>query len=171
MSDPRRNKGSRYSRVTRPGKLKRALAGVLRLGHDGAHGCICQGVMGAGIALGFRQRYPDMFDVYRERCRARPRAFNLGDVILWEPAPSVGTPAVFNLATQEGVGRGKQASYQALSAALHEMRALADRAGITSVALPLIGAGLGGLHWERVLAITRLVLGPWAGTAWVYEAR
>lgn len=40
--------------------------------------------MGAGIAVGFKQRYPAMFDAYRARCKADPRQFNLGDCFLWK---------------------------------------------------------------------------------------
>jgi O-acetyl-ADP-ribose deacetylase (regulator of RNase III) len=29
-----------------------------------AHGCNCQGSMGAGIAVGFRERYPKMYEEY-----------------------------------------------------------------------------------------------------------
>jgi O-acetyl-ADP-ribose deacetylase (regulator of RNase III) len=29
-----------------------------------AHGCNCQGAMGAGIAVGFRERYPRMYEEY-----------------------------------------------------------------------------------------------------------
>jgi O-acetyl-ADP-ribose deacetylase (regulator of RNase III) len=44
-----------------------------------AQGCNCQGSMGAGIAKGFRERYPKMYAEYRSRCKAEPRQFNLGD--------------------------------------------------------------------------------------------
>src|SRR3954454_22325644 len=49
-----------------------------------AHGCNCQGSMGAGIAKTFRARYPAMSEVYRSRCKAEPRQFNLGDCWLWK---------------------------------------------------------------------------------------
>src|SRR5262245_30745605 len=62
-----------------------------------AHGCNCQGSMGAGIAKGFRDRYPAMYEEYR-RCKAEYRRFNLGDAWLWK---SDGRPWVFNLGTQE----------------------------------------------------------------------
>ena len=71
-----------------------------------AHGCNCQGVMGAGIALGFRERYPAMYSEYRRRCQAAPRQFNPGEVFLWKDAA---LPWVFNLATQEDYGRGRLA--------------------------------------------------------------
>jgi O-acetyl-ADP-ribose deacetylase (regulator of RNase III) len=40
-----------------------------------AHGCNCQGSMGAGIAKTFKARYCDMFEEYRKRCKAEPRCF------------------------------------------------------------------------------------------------
>lgn len=29
----------------------------------------CQGVMGKGLALAFKQRYPDMFATYQQECK------------------------------------------------------------------------------------------------------
>ena len=49
-----------------------------------AHGCNCQGSMSAGIAVGFRERYPAMNEEYRRRCKAKPREFNPGDCFLWK---------------------------------------------------------------------------------------
>ena len=69
-----------------------------------AQGCNCQGSMGAGIAKTFRERYPEMFDEYRRRCKAEPRRFNLGDCWLWKANHQ---PWVFNLAIQEGYWRAR----------------------------------------------------------------
>ena len=44
-----------------------------------AHGCNCQGSMGAGVAKTFRARYPEMYEEYRRRCKAEPRRSSLGD--------------------------------------------------------------------------------------------
>src|SRR5690349_5107532 len=101
-----------------------------------AHGCNCQGSMGAGIATGFRGRYPEMFAEYHRRCKAQPREFNLGDSFLWK---SQDMPWAFNLGTQEGVWRAR-ASYEAIEEALKSMREQADREGIASIAMPKIGA-------------------------------
>lgn len=49
-----------------------------------AHGCNCRGSMAAGIAVGFKERYPEMYEEYRRRCKAKPREFNPGDVFLWQ---------------------------------------------------------------------------------------
>src|SRR5271156_4772010 len=69
-----------------------------------AHGCNCQGSMGAGIAVGFRERYPAMYEAYRTRCKSRPRQFNLGDAWLWKAEDQ---PWVFNLGTQEDYWRSR----------------------------------------------------------------
>jgi O-acetyl-ADP-ribose deacetylase (regulator of RNase III) len=133
--------------------------------HALAHGCNCQGSMGAGVATGFRDRYPEMFAEYRRRCKAKPREFNLGEVFLWK---AEGQPRVFNLGTQERYWRGR-ASYGAIETALNGMREQADREGIPSIAIPRIGAGHGGLSWRKVRAVIERVFADWPGTLYVYE--
>jgi O-acetyl-ADP-ribose deacetylase (regulator of RNase III) len=121
--------------------------------------------MGAGIAIGFRERYPDMYEQYRARCKAQPREFNLGDVWLWK---AKGRPWVFNLGTQEGVWRSR-ASYEAVETSLVRMRELADKEGVKSIAIPRIGVGYGGLSWKKVRAIVERVFADWLGRLVVYE--
>ena len=41
--------------------------------------------------------------------------------------------------------------------------------GITSIAIPRIGVGYGGLSWKKVRAIVEVVFADWAGTLVVYE--
>jgi O-acetyl-ADP-ribose deacetylase (regulator of RNase III) len=130
-----------------------------------AHGCNCQGSMGAGIAIGFRERYPRMYEEYRRRCKAKPREFNVGDVFFWKEE---GQPAVFNLGTQEDFWRGR-ATYQGIEMALRAMKRQADEEGITSIALPRLGAGYGGLSWKKVREIIEAVFKNWPGTLYVYE--
>jgi O-acetyl-ADP-ribose deacetylase (regulator of RNase III) len=121
--------------------------------------------MGAGIAKGFRERYPEMYEEYRRRCKAQPRQFNLGDAWLWKADDR---PWVFNLGTQEGYWRAR-ASYEAIETALRSMREQADREGITSIAVPRIGVGYGGLSWKKVREVVERVFADWAGTLVVYE--
>jgi O-acetyl-ADP-ribose deacetylase (regulator of RNase III) len=130
-----------------------------------AHGCNCQGAMGAGIAIGFREQYPEMFTEYRRRCKAQPREFSLGDAFLWK---STNQPWVFNLGTQEGVWRAR-ASYEAIEKALKSMMEQADRESIRSIAIPKIGAGYGGLSWKKVRAVIESIFGNWNGTLYIYE--
>jgi O-acetyl-ADP-ribose deacetylase (regulator of RNase III) len=128
-----------------------------------AHGCNCRGSMGRGIAQGFRDRYPAMYAEYRQRCKEKPRRFNVGDAWLWQ---ADGQPWVFNLGTQENY-RG--ATLEAIATALRSMRRQADAAGVRSIAVPRLGAGYGGLPWAEVRALIESVFADWAGTLYVYE--
>jgi len=121
--------------------------------------------MGAGIAKEFKRRYPEMFDAYRALCKADPRQFNPGDCFFWR---STDQPSVFNLATQEDYWRSR-ATYDAIRAALMLMRNQAEAEHITSIAMPRIGAGYGGLSWKKVRTIIDEVFGDWSGMLYVYE--
>ena len=130
-----------------------------------AHGCNLQGSMGAGIAKGFKERYPEMYDEYRRRCRAEPRQLNLGDSFFWR---GIDQPSVFNLGTQERYWRCR-ASYEAIERALKNMRGQAEDMDIRTIAIPRIGTGYGGLSWKKVRAIIEGVFVDWPGTLYVYE--
>lgn len=110
-----------------------------------AHGVNCAGAMGRGIALQFRQRWPLMHATYRQLCRSGE--FQPGDLFTWEERGTV----VYNLATQQTWREG--AILGAVSAALERMLADAEARGLDHVALPRLGAGLGGLPWEDVRAV------------------
>ena len=130
-----------------------------------AHGCNCQGSMGAGVAKTFKARYPEMYDEYRRRCKAEPRQFNLGECWLWKADKQ---PWVFNLGTQERYWRAR-ASYEAIETALRSMRKEADAEDVTRIAMPRIGVGYGGLSWKKVRDIVEALFDDWDGTLAVYE--
>jgi O-acetyl-ADP-ribose deacetylase (regulator of RNase III) len=120
--------------------------------------------MGAGVAVGFKARYPAMLEEFKRRCKSKPPEFTLGDVFLWQED---GKPAVFNLGTQPRPGRG--ATYPIVDAALRALRTAADAAGIRSIAVPRIAAGYGGLSWNKVRALIEAAFAEWPGTLYVYE--
>lgn len=121
--------------------------------------------MGAGVAKGFRERYPQMYLEFHRKCKAQPREFNLGDAWLWKTED---LPWVFNLGTQEKIWHGR-ASYEAIETSLTKMRTLADAEQIESIAMPRIGVGYGGLSWKKVKAIVDQVFANWTGRLIVYE--
>lgn len=106
------------------------------------HGCNCAGSMGAGIALAFKQRFPDMYQEYRRRCRAGE--FRLGDIMVWETPDLV----IYNLATQP-VPR-PSATLEAIDTSVRAALADAAGRGLAQLGLPRVGAGLGGLNWPDV---------------------
>jgi O-acetyl-ADP-ribose deacetylase (regulator of RNase III) len=111
-----------------------------------AHGVNCQGSMGAGIAVQFRQRYPEMFESYRQRCR-KPGGMIPGDVMPWKHQGGY----VFNLATQDRPGA--DARPWMIAAAVGRMITEAHHDFlITEVAMPLVGCGIGGLAPADLLA-------------------
>lgn len=114
-----------------------------------AHGVNIRGVMGAGIAKTVRQNYPDVYKLYREQCVARE--LSVGDVL---PVFSVkGTPNrwIFNLATQDDPG--PSARYEWVEESVRKALDLVQNLGLSGIAFPRIGAGIGGLNWSRVEAI------------------
>ncbi len=131
-----------------------------------AHGVNCMGVMDAGIAVEFRRRSPLMFAEYRDRClvKTHPHRLVPGGVFLWRSAMR---ESVFNLATQSHPG--PCATYDAFSTCMATMRKMADEYGISTIAMPRIGAGLGGLDWERVLALVEAAFDGWGGELYVYD--
>lgn len=111
-----------------------------------AHGVNCAGAMGAGIARGFRRRWPAMYRDYRAECdasRLRP-----GYLFAWR---GDGVPHwIYNLATQDRPGA--RASHEFVMAALIRMVRFAatKRDPIRRIGLPRIGCGIGGLDWADV---------------------
>jgi hypothetical protein len=81
----------------------------------------CQGVMGSGIALSIKQRYPEVFKDYlnvHERFHNKPQ-YLLGFA---QVIPLAGDKTAFNLFGQLDYGIGKrQINYGAIGLALREM--------------------------------------------------
>lgn len=115
-----------------------------------AQGVNCRGVMGAGIAVQFRKRYPTMFQAYVGLCGSGD--LKPGDVFPWLDERT--GRWVYNLATQAKPGR--DARLDAVDAAVGRMVAHATAHDVPAVALPEIGCGIGGLDWDDVnLIVTR----------------
>lgn len=110
-----------------------------------AHGCNCAGAMGKGIALQFKERFPNMYLKYKKLCKEGE--FSLGDVFTFD----YGDGFVFNLATQ--ATWKTKADINAIESSLIKMLSVASQKNIYKIALPKIGAGLGGLNWDAVKSI------------------
>lgn len=102
------------------------------------HGVNTRGVMGAGVAVGFRDRFPTMFENYRNLCRTR--SLFEGDVQVWYENGVLG----FNIASQDLPGPNAKAHW--LESGLRNTSMWARKLGVTSVTIPEIGCGIGGLN-------------------------
>ncbi len=107
-----------------------------------AHGCNCAGAMGKGIAVQFKNMYPDMYKQYKVLCKRGD--FKLGDVFEYNH----GSGYIFNLGTQK-TWRTK-AELRAVEESLKNMLNVASELKVRKIALPKIAAGLGGLNWKDV---------------------
>ena len=106
----------------------------------------CVGVMGRGIALQFKNAFPENFDAYERACRlgeVQPgRMFVFDTHALTNPRFIVNFPT-----KRHWRGKSRMEDIDSGLAAL----ALDIRArGIRSIAIPPLGSGLGGLNWSDV---------------------
>lgn len=110
-----------------------------------AHGCNCAGAMGKGIALQFRNRFPEMYREYKFLCLTKQ--YNPGDVFDYD----YGEGHIYNLATQQTWRSGAKIEY--IEASLNKMMEIATLHNVRAIAMPAIGAGLGGLKWDDVKTV------------------
>ena len=106
----------------------------------------CVGVMGRGIALQFRKAFPENFRAYAEACRrdeVRP-----GRLFVFETGALTNPHYVINFPTKRH-WRGRS-RLEDIDAGLADLVRQIRERGIRSIAIPPLGAGLGGLEWNNV---------------------
>ena len=122
------------------------------------HGCNAQGVMGSGVAKLIRAKWPSAYLAYK--ASEQYDGMRLG-VITY--AHQDDGKLIFNGITQEFYGRVPNhcyVSYWAVKEVMQDMNFLAksldeyfEKQGVPSIAMPMIGAGLGGGNWEIISKI------------------
>ena len=103
----------------------------------------CVGIMGKGVALGFKERFPEMFQDYVRRCEAHQ--VKLGQPYLYK---RVVTPWILNFPTKDhwrSVSR-----LEDIVAGLRYLEEHFRNWGIESLAVPPLGCGQGQLEWSIV---------------------
>jgi O-acetyl-ADP-ribose deacetylase (regulator of RNase III) len=106
----------------------------------------CVGVMGRGVALQFKQAYPDNFKAYAAACergQVQP-----GRMFVFDTGELTAPRWIINFPTKRH-WRGKS-RIEDIEAGLAALVSEVQRRGIRSIALPPLGAGLGGLDWNSV---------------------
>jgi O-acetyl-ADP-ribose deacetylase (regulator of RNase III) len=102
----------------------------------------CVGVMGRGIALEFKKRYPEMYREYRIRC--------------FEKNVRIGEPYIYKVSDEKWIlnfptkDHWKDPSrLEWIDAGMLYLVAHAREWGIRSIAIPALGCSNGGLNWKR----------------------
>lgn len=107
----------------------------------------CVGVMGCGVALAFKHRYPEMFQSYHNICKRKTNTLLPG--MIHEYKTSDGK-TVLNFATKNHWKNPSKSSY--IESGLRRLKSwLSGCQPGTIVALPVLGCGHGGLDWDVVL--------------------
>ena len=103
----------------------------------------CVGIMGKGIALEFKNRFPAMYDDYVERCKA-------GKVRLGKPYVfhSLMPPWTLNFPTKDHWRSVSRLSH--ITVGLEYLEQHYKEWGITSLACPALGCSNGQLEWRVV---------------------
>jgi O-acetyl-ADP-ribose deacetylase (regulator of RNase III) len=103
----------------------------------------CNGVMGKGLALEFKVRFPEMFADYAKACRngeLRP-----GQLHTWQLSDG---RWIINFPTKNQWRSPSKLEY--LDAAMPRLAEFIQMNAIESIAIPALGCGLGGLDWRIV---------------------
>lgn len=99
----------------------------------------CLGVMGSGLALSFRKRFPDMFHEYKNLCSQKQ--IKIGHMHLWETNSLTNPKFVINFPTKDD---WKQPSeFWFIEEGLDSLVDLVNQKSLESIAIPKLGCGRG----------------------------
>lgn len=116
----------------------------------------CVGVMGKGIALQFRNKWPENNRAYEAACKAGE--VRLGRMFVFDSGGLVRPNYIINFPTKNH-WRGKS-SLESIREGLKDLVEQVKRLRIRSIAVPPLGCGNGGLEWSDVRP---LIEGAFAG--------
>ena len=105
----------------------------------------CVGVMGGGLAKAFRDRFPNMYEEYRDICRRK--LLKPGQMHYYAPSIEY-SKHIINFPTKNHWKYDSKMEY--ITTGLVALKDCLITNKINSVAIPALGCSLGGLNWEDV---------------------
>jgi O-acetyl-ADP-ribose deacetylase (regulator of RNase III) len=136
---------------------------LLSNAHYIAHGIAPHDHFDTGLARALRERWPSMVRDYRHAIHGKP--LQPGAVWAWAGVDEDGrTRGIVNLLTQDMLHPGPDAKpgKATLENVAHALKALSRLAGdlkVSSLALPRLATGVGGLEWSEVSPLVHQHLG------------
>lgn len=121
------------------------------------------GVMGAGIALQFKEQYPEMFQKYQLLCKKK--LLDIGKLYLWKPT-NTSSKEILLFPTKKHWLNLSELNW--IEAGLQKFVENYERLNIKSIAFPKLGCGNGGLSWHNVKPSMEKYLGPLPIEIYVY---
>ena len=127
-----------------------------------AHGVAPGDHFNQGLALALRERWPGLAKDFRHYCH--DNSPKTGNIFAWAgPDADRGSVRIVNLMTQEPspfeAGHPGKATAHNVNHALKGLAKLAKKEGYTSIALPRLATGVGGLAWDEVRPLIDQCLG------------
>lgn len=124
------------------------------------------GVMGKGIALQFKNRFPNNFKRYVRACKNKE--LNVGQLLVSEEEDLLtGKKIIINFPTKTTWRLPSE--YQYIESGLTALVKVIEEKNIKSIAIPPLGAGNGGLDWNRVKPILEKQLAAVDSDVYIYE--
>jgi len=132
-----------------------------------AHGVAPNDHFDSGLALSLRENWPSLAKDFRHYAhQTHPKS---GELWTWS---GVGGIRIFNLLTQEGDhGHGTKSGKATVANVNHCLKRLRHEievSGVTSLALPKLATGVGGLDWNEVKPLVQQHLGDLSIPVYVY---
>jgi O-acetyl-ADP-ribose deacetylase (regulator of RNase III) len=104
------------------------------------------GVMGKGIALQFKERFPKNFKIYAAACKNNEAA--IGKMLVVKETVIGGEKIIVNFPTKTDWKSNSKYSY--IEEGLKDLVKIIEKYTIKSIAIPPLGCGNGGLEWDKV---------------------
>ncbi|NLD95170.1 MAG: macro domain-containing protein [Fibrobacter sp.] len=106
----------------------------------------CVGVMGRGIALQFKKRFPNNFKLYESACKRNEVV--PGKMFVYETGSFTNPRFIINFPTKRHWRADSR--IEDIKEGLNDLKKVIKDNQINSIALPPLGCGLGGLNWMEV---------------------
>lgn len=106
----------------------------------------CVGVMGKGLALQFKKRFPENFRLYDAACAFRE--IQTGKMFVTQPMEPGAPRWIINFPTKKHWSNPSKLEF--IEDGLNYLRRFLIENHVNSVAIPALGSGLGGLDWKDV---------------------
>lgn len=115
-----------------------------------AHGCNAQGKFASGIAGQIRKKFSYAYESYINQHNRI--GLKLGQTIYAVDTANYNNPIIANCITQEFYGYdGKRyVDYTSIENCLINVMLYAQAEGLSTISMPMIGAGLGGGNWQII---------------------
>lgn len=124
------------------------------------------GVMGKGIALQFRETFPENYRVYREACKNK--SFQVGEILVTEDDNLIsGHKIIMNFPTKAHWRMPSEYSY--IESGLTALKKEIAQRHVKSIAIPPLGSNNGGLDWTRVKVMIENALKELDCDVYLYE--